>query len=29
LVLLGITLIVNILGSALLMRASRGSEGLR
>lgn len=29
LVLLGITLIVNIAGSALLMRASRGSEGLR
>ncbi|MET0389949.1 MAG: phosphate ABC transporter permease subunit PstC [Polyangiales bacterium] len=29
LVLLGITLVVNILGSALLMRASRGSEGLR
>jgi phosphate transport system permease protein len=29
LVLLGITLIVNIFGSALLARASRGSEGLR
>jgi phosphate transport system permease protein len=29
LVLLGITLIVNIAGSALLSRASRGSEGLR
>jgi phosphate transport system permease protein len=29
LVLLGITLVVNILGSALLMRASRGHEGDR
>jgi phosphate transport system permease protein len=29
LVLLGITLIVNVLGSALLLRASRGSEGVR
>lgn len=29
LVLLGITLIVNVFGAALLMRASRGSEGAR